>query len=55
MSALTLAAAIASIGCCGIIYGTDVFCALVVRPAAADAALSQALALAALLTAALTR
>ena len=38
MSTLTLVAAIFGIGCCGIIYGTDVFCALVLRPAAATAA-----------------
>jgi hypothetical protein len=38
MSTLALTAAVFGIGCCGIIYGTDVFCALVLRPAATAAA-----------------
>ena len=37
MNALAVSAAIIGIGSAGIIYGTDVFCALVLRPAAADA------------------
>ena len=38
MSAVTATAAVIGIACCGVLYGTDVFCALVLRPAAAGAA-----------------
>lgn len=38
MTNLSIAAALVGIGCGGIIYGTDVFCALVLRSAAAVSA-----------------
>lgn len=40
MTAVTVAAALVGVAAAGIIYGTDVFCALVLRPAVAGAATS---------------
>lgn len=37
MTTLALPAAVVGIGCSAVIYGTDIFCALVLRPAAAEA------------------
>jgi hypothetical protein len=38
MTTVAIVAAVIGIGCAAVIYGTDVFCALVLRPAAAGAA-----------------